>query len=904
MKINSAQVLFSALTCALVVGTPVMAKTITPDEALDRLNGGSASKVMKKMPQKASTILAHTFESAEKAPMVYVFNKAGDNGYVVTPADDEFPALLGYSDSGSFDLQTAPPAMKWFIGKLADEMEFALQNSGGKIAQAIKSQDDENWTPVAPLLTCKWNQDDPYNKYSPTKIMTSSGATYTTVTGCVATSMAQVMYYHKWPDVGVGEHSYVWEPKNAKSQILSCNFTDKKYYDWDNMRDSYTSYTAAQAQAVANLMYACGVSVDMNYDNASNGGSGAISQDQGYALINYFKYSKALRYLNRDLSSAKEFETIIYNNLKDGLPVLYDGHGNAGGHSFVCDGYGGDHFFHFNWGWGGSSDGYFYLFSLDPYTLGIGGGSGGFNYSQGISYNIIPVKDSVDTGTEETAYIYSDGSFTCSDTSVASGGSATFASRPSDSSSYAGFWNGSRTTFSGSLGVIVKNASVNKYIQSGYISALSHNRGCTGYSVTISGIPKGTYDVYPAYKVSGDNTAYIVRVLNGMNSHVKMIVDDSGNMTFTDVSVYADQSEAPDLMVPYISTVGTIKKNNYVNFSFGIANISDIDYYGDLRIQFKSKDTGNVYYMDFTERTIPADMTLADSFDVAMGVDAGEYVVNFKDSYGRELPGEHEMTVVGESNASLDVTSVSPTTVSTPGVQQAITLTVKNQGAQTVSDPTLHLYWVEKDGNTIYFIGSIDFSITLDAGKSGNLRIMNFPYPSTYGESFLKIMWGSSTTSAVAISSPISIFVGSPVEDVTIEHPEIWIAKGDTWKLAENTSIVPENPAVSNLWYASSNPEIATIDKNGTIHAHEYGNTYVTAASHNGKMARSLVKVGTFTGIEGVEMDVEAIEDVIEAVYTAAGLKVLDKPTPAQVDALPGGLYIIKSSTGTRKLSK
>ena len=206
-------------------------------------------------------------------------------------------------------------------------------------------------------------------------------ATTRCVTGCVATGMAQVMKYHSWPLTGLGLKNYTSKTLNVP---LTVDFSATSY-DWANMSDYYNSTsTDIQKNAVANLMYSCGVSVNMDYGKSSSASSFTMAK----SLITYFNYDSNIQFFQRDYYSKPEWADIIKTELNASRPVLYDGQATTGGHLFVCDGYDANGLFHFNWGWGGSSNGYFELSVLNPADQGIGGTAGGYNASQGITTGI------------------------------------------------------------------------------------------------------------------------------------------------------------------------------------------------------------------------------------------------------------------------------------------------------------------------------------------------------------------------------------------------------------------------------------------------------------------------------------------------------------------------------------
>jgi len=191
--------------------------------------------------------------------------------------------------------------------------------------------------------------------------------------------MAQIMKFWSYPTTGSGFHSY----NHSRYGTLSANFGSTTY-DWSAMPNNVTSAN----NAVATLMYHCGVSVDMNYGVSATGGSGAYHTDVVTALKTYFGYSSGVKRELRSSYSQSQWISLLKNELNAGRPIQYAGYGSGGGHSFVCDGYDNNDFFHFNWGWGGSSDGYFSVNALNPGNLGAGGGSGGFNSNQEIIVGI------------------------------------------------------------------------------------------------------------------------------------------------------------------------------------------------------------------------------------------------------------------------------------------------------------------------------------------------------------------------------------------------------------------------------------------------------------------------------------------------------------------------------------
>ncbi len=320
---------------------------------------------------------------------VYVFTT--ESSFVLVAADDRVQPILGYSLDGKFDTENIPDNMRAWVENYSDAIRYAI-NHQTRASDEVTRQ----WTNlemgvdihraevvVEPLIQTQWDQRSPYNMLCP------SG----TVTGCVATAMAQVMKYWNYPEHGMGSHSYI--PKNHPEygeQYANFNTT---YYDWDNMVNTYYGNASPeQMQAVATLMYHCGVSIDMNYGPASTGGSGAATSSVATVLKTYFDYSSETQYISRLGFNDTIWISMLKAELNLNHPIQYNGRdSNNGGHSFVCDGYNNDDFFHFNWGWSGANDGYYSINSLNPGTGGAGSGEGVFNFNQGAIFGVCPPEE-------------------------------------------------------------------------------------------------------------------------------------------------------------------------------------------------------------------------------------------------------------------------------------------------------------------------------------------------------------------------------------------------------------------------------------------------------------------------------------------------------------------------------
>lgn len=321
----------------------------------------------------------------------YVFNSTDGNGFLIVSADDVARPILGYSDSGTIDVSNMPENMRWWLSQYNVQIKWAQDNN-----ISASEEITEEWNKyrtgtatastvvVGPLLSTEWDQGTPYNNMCPMYSASQHAAT-----GCAATAAAQIMNYHQWPTQGTGSKTYTTATRQYQ---LSADF-GATTYDWFNMKDSYSgNYSPAQANAVATLMYHVGVASNMDYAVDATGESGAKNKDVGYGLTHYFGYSKELNLISRDLYSSESWTLTILNQLNKNLPVFYGGNSSeTGGHAFVCDGYRSDFYFHFNWGWGGISDGYYPLEALTPTSAGIGSGNvHDYTADQTAIVNIIP----------------------------------------------------------------------------------------------------------------------------------------------------------------------------------------------------------------------------------------------------------------------------------------------------------------------------------------------------------------------------------------------------------------------------------------------------------------------------------------------------------------------------------
>lgn len=310
---------------------------------------------------------------------LYAVNRAGE-GFVIVSGDDCCETVLGYADKGSFDLETAPVQVKAWLQDYVRQQEAVAVGR----ASAVKRMTGER-AAIEPKLTTQWDQNAPYNNMCVRK--GEDGTSSQCVTGCVAVAMAQVLKYHEWPEDPVPameSYSYV------EHYFENGHVVDKKFvisappsitFDWQNMRVS--AYTGKEGEeqlnAVAQLIRYCGQSVHMQYGTDV---SSAVSEEVPTALTKYFGFDESAHLVYRQNYTIDGWESLIYEELSQRGPVIYNGVSTGGGHSFILDGYDGEGYYHVNWGWGGRCDGYFLLTTMNPDSnVGIGASSTSDGYS-------------------------------------------------------------------------------------------------------------------------------------------------------------------------------------------------------------------------------------------------------------------------------------------------------------------------------------------------------------------------------------------------------------------------------------------------------------------------------------------------------------------------------------------
>lgn len=487
--------LMTSLLClAMGFHSTAFAKFLTPEEALKLTESSSACKVVSKNNTSRMVLTFTEYEKQSDKAAVYVFQPSNtDSGFLVLAADDCMgDIVLGYSDTDAFNSDNIPPAMRWMLDSYAKRIakermkgtKTPMRIKVGDVAQSARRAPAQA---IAPLIKTQWGQVEPFNNNCPLV------GGYRSVTGCVATAMAQIMKYHEWPKQGNSKLSYKFiSPYDEKEYTTSADF-GATTYNWTYMLNSYANgATTTQKNAVATLMHHCGVASMTNYGPERSGSNELYA---GNGLLLFFDYDPSLSLLYRFWFTDEEWESVIYDQLAQKQPVLFSGiNEDIEGHAFVCDGYDGKGYFHINWGWCGNADGYFDLASLDPDGQGTGGSSDikGFDYAQSIICNI---KKQAGSEPSQSWMLWDDFQPEKNEYSISSNNTVTFNCT----------WrNLSYLSPTVIVGVKLVSANQTKYLTYNSFNDSEYWDLYENIKIPSTSFPVGEYDIYPAYYAAGE----------------------------------------------------------------------------------------------------------------------------------------------------------------------------------------------------------------------------------------------------------------------------------------------------------------------------------------------------------------------------------------------------------------
>jgi hypothetical protein len=490
---NMKRFTFMMMILFLVI-TVSSGKSITNEEARQKavtflqqrgLNIQNDIQLKKKCLKKTQT--------SKKEATYFVFNVNDDKGFVIVSGDDRTAPIIGYTTEGNYDENELPENFKSWIQAFSDQIEALDNTHVTSSSNAVATH-----SAIAPLLATKWNQSSPYNNKCP--LYQGENC----VTGCVATAMAQIMNYHKWPQAActvIPEYTYTLASTKYNMPALP-SIT----FDWSSMKDTYSE--TDNGDAVATLMLYCGQSVKMTYTTS---GSGASDNSVRSALRDYFGYDSNIQYLNRINYKMDEWDQLVYKELENARPIYYSGQSSGGGHAFVCDGYDGKGYYHINWGWGGYCDGYFKLELMNPDGSGIGGSTTADGYT-GLQSIITGIQKP--TGKDANIYL------TGSNLNSSNGNLLCYLTNDNTKDgSFAYGW--AEVDEQGNILSILKSDK----------GTVAKGNGIVYYLTDFSQLSVGTHRITAVSKEDKDGTTWALAIPSA-STYMECTKDQSGNITF------------------------------------------------------------------------------------------------------------------------------------------------------------------------------------------------------------------------------------------------------------------------------------------------------------------------------------------------------------------------------------
>ena len=513
----------------------------------------------------------------------YVFPNANSKGFTIVSGDDRLPEIVGYSSQGSYDENNLPEGFVSFMKayqNLYNKVNMGDADALKNLAEinawrSKKNASAETSSAVSPLLgNIEWDQTSPYNNMCP-----RYDSVHVAATGCVATAMAQVMAYYKYPkQLKADIPGYVNRWNGIPMEIPTIT-REEGVYDWDNMLPKYNkeaNATQQQKDAVAKLMYHCGAAVKMSYGPES---AAAVSATK---LAKYFGYDADLMMdLNRSTFSLDKWMQIIDTELAAGRPVLYSGQASDGGHQFICDGIDGEGLYHINWGWSGSQNGYFDLSLLNPEKGGTGSGSSteGYNRLCSMTIGIAPDNGVVDaplaTVPDIKAMNYGFLETTTKDTRE----------NPDEAFDFwldYGLGNQTYQAFSGyvALGILQKDGSYRIVSQKAHINVdpIPGEGMISVVDVNFrvnEAFEVGTVTLCPLYSKDGENWT---------------LCDIPSSFPSVMLKITKTKLDVTSPLTAQVTGPEKLETDAYGTFQVTLSNLSDLEYFGYIDVSFSGKE--------------------------------------------------------------------------------------------------------------------------------------------------------------------------------------------------------------------------------------------------------------------------------------------------------------------------
>lgn len=648
------------------VESAVLAKSFFSERGEEKLRSSSDVRLL----YSASQISGRSQGGNEA---FFIFG-GGQNGFVVISGDDKLPPVLAFSDEGDFENGVIPDALKSIL------TNFSVNFENTKIFNAKRGQTAlRSASSAAPLLgSIMYGQVGAFNDKMPEYNEKKAAA------GCVAVAMAQIMKYYEYPERGTGELSY-----KTDTREIDVNVTLGEAYDWDNMLDFYENdaYTDAQKDAVSTLIFHCGAAVSMNYFSDDDGASGARFSDLPNALLNNFGYDKNLYLTSRDLFTLEEWTEMLREEIDNGRPVAYSGSNvKDGGHAFIIDGYAPDNFFHVNWGWSGTYNGFYSIDLLDyePYYDGSGTSSS-YAYGNFAVLGIQPPNEN----SEFRHSLYVDSPISTGDiASVSRFGSFDLKKvlLSNIGRDFDGFASVALCDENDDIVTHLINAAPLK-VESGKSAGFSIG----GLSLPIS-VKNGKYKVSVAFSFDGENWSLPLR--SKQNKQLLMEVTSSAiNFSYQEPKIsFTDAS---------VAVLHNLYENNQADFSLSLTNSSDEEYIYTVGLKLKSKNSDNVQFF-LRNGHMPAGSSAEFRVSEKIKLPAGEYVatpvysVDLENYFEIDSANAIDVTILPQDSDSIEFILLDELSVKQDTLYQGDTLSIaaslQNVGTPYNGYVSVHLF--------------------------------------------------------------------------------------------------------------------------------------------------------------------------------------------------------------------
>ena len=757
-------------------------------------------------------------------PYLYAVTQGEEDGFVIVSGSDLTASVIGYSDKGTFDLQDIPVNMRLWLEGYINEIKWMEAHGVKSSAETFRRTSSVKQS-VSPLLSTVWNQDSPYNDQCPFFLNSSERC----VTGCVATAMAQIMYFHRYPEktakaIDAYACSTNW---NGYGHINVTGVEANTVLDWANMKPTYNSSSDATAKtAVATLMKACGASVQMNYANAINGGSSASSSDAVQALMDYFGYDAYAKYVKRSDYSYSDWIELMYTEVAAGRPILYSGKSTKGGHAFVVDGYDDEDYFSVNWGWGGKSNGFFKVSLMNPKDQGIGGNSANEAYSMGQTMGIgIQPPTGVTPIAEPAALtITSIGLFVDSDHT-----NETASSSPQYSNGYKLIPNisiynytGATKTFDYGIRLTKDDESFTKDYVWAENSSFSSGGGTHTYKSfmldpsTDSGITDGSYRVVC---ISKEHSAAEWQVDNGSEYNYITLTIGSNTMNATAVSV------TPTVILslvgsPTFSAEKAVVGQPYY-ITLKVTNSGTKDYHGDIVMRL----TG---YSNILAG-VNCDINAGETKDIVL-------------TYTASSAGDVGVTIKADETETVLYTGTITAEAATPSeVNVAISNVVTNREGDDIFGNCFSLQFdLTNNSSTVAYESGVKAYICIVTEELGGGYVngvavqTKYDYETvaasgsnTYKFDFKDLNYGDRYWIVYGYFNSSGNFVSTSTDVITVQHGIVTInANGDVTGIAPTATYeVPANAAAVDMTGISTLPKITKSANKNCLYVVDAGKT-------------------------------------------------------------------------------